>query len=240
MAIARDTAGTLNNSGATTTPSNTFDNVAGNCLVVEFIYDKNATISLAQYNGSNMTHAQTQTMTGWVYKLSLYYLMSPATGSHTVNFTLSTSATATLITPVSYSGVDSVESSNSSYITTTGAQTQSVSTTVAGSGYWLAGGYNGADGGTTAAGTGTTISSGGNQTGMIDSNGTVSSGSPALAINWANLTGTAEGGAVAILAMKPTSSGPANIKSYNTNVKANIKSINTNILANIKSLNTNA
>jgi hypothetical protein len=34
-------------------------------------------------------------------------------------------------------------------------------------------------------------------------------------------------------------SGPANLKSYNTNLKANIKSINTNLLANIKSLNTN-
>lgn len=37
----------------------------------------------------------------------------------------------------------------------------------------------------------------------------------------------------------PPPSGPANLKTYNTNVKANIKSINTNILANIKSLNTN-
>ena len=34
-------------------------------------------------------------------------------------------------------------------------------------------------------------------------------------------------------------SGPANLKTYNTNVKANIKSINTNLLANIKSLDTN-
>lgn len=34
-------------------------------------------------------------------------------------------------------------------------------------------------------------------------------------------------------------SGPANLKSYNTNLKANIKSINTNLIANIKSLDTN-
>lgn len=34
-------------------------------------------------------------------------------------------------------------------------------------------------------------------------------------------------------------SGPANLKSYNTNLKANIKSINTNPIANVKSLNTN-
>lgn len=36
-----------------------------------------------------------------------------------------------------------------------------------------------------------------------------------------------------------SSSGPANLKSYNTNLKANIKSINTNPIANVKSLNTN-
>lgn len=32
--------------------------------------------------------------------------------------------------------------------------------------------------------------------------------------------------------------GPANLKSYNTNLKANITSINTNLIANVKSLNT--
>lgn len=35
------------------------------------------------------------------------------------------------------------------------------------------------------------------------------------------------------------SSGPANLKTYNTNVKSNIKSINTNLLANVKTLDTN-
>lgn len=33
--------------------------------------------------------------------------------------------------------------------------------------------------------------------------------------------------------------GPANLKSYNTNLKANIKTINTNPIANVKSLDTN-
>lgn len=37
-----------------------------------------------------------------------------------------------------------------------------------------------------------------------------------------------------------TASGPANLKSLDTNVKANIKSVNTNLIANIKSINTNA
>lgn len=34
-------------------------------------------------------------------------------------------------------------------------------------------------------------------------------------------------------------SGPANLKTYNTNPTANIKTINTNAIANVKSLNTN-
>lgn len=37
-----------------------------------------------------------------------------------------------------------------------------------------------------------------------------------------------------------STSGPANLKSLDTNVKSNIKSYNTNVLANIKSINTNA
>jgi len=43
-----------------------------------------------------------------------------------------------------------------------------------------------------------------------------------------------------ITAIAPAAAaGPANLKSYNTNLKANIKSINTNLIANVKSLNTN-
>lgn len=40
-------------------------------------------------------------------------------------------------------------------------------------------------------------------------------------------------------ALLPALAGPANLKSYNTNLKANIKTINTNPIANVKSLNTN-
>jgi hypothetical protein len=34
--------------------------------------------------------------------------------------------------------------------------------------------------------------------------------------------------------------GPANLKSYNTNLKANIKTMNTNPIANVKTFDTNA
>lgn len=56
-------------------------------------------------------------------------------------------------------------------------------------------------------------------------------------------TSSADGGAAGSMYwddLNPQSaSGPANLKSYNTNVLANIKSINTNLIANVKSLDTN-
>ena len=54
-----------------------------------------------------------------------------------------------------------------------------------------------------------------------------------------NLTGSLLGGLIAV-GINPPATGPANLKSYNTNLKANIKSIDTNLIANIKSINTNA
>lgn len=40
--------------------------------------------------------------------------------------------------------------------------------------------------------------------------------------------------------LAPAAAGPANLKSYNTNLKANIKTVNSNTIANCKTLNTNA
>lgn len=47
-------------------------------------------------------------------------------------------------------------------------------------------------------------------------------------LRWTSLMGTTQ-----------SASGPANLKTYNTNVKSNIKTINTNPIANVKSLDTN-
>lgn len=44
---------------------------------------------------------------------------------------------------------------------------------------------------------------------------------------------------VQVFSVESQASGPANLKTYNTNLKANIKTINTNPIANVKSLNTN-
>ena len=56
--------------------------------------------------------------------------------------------------------------------------------------------------------------------------------------SFAEATGTADDPVLSIDHTDPVS-GPANLKTYNTNATANIKSINTNLIANVKSLNTN-
>lgn len=53
-------------------------------------------------------------------------------------------------------------------------------------------------------------------------------------------SGVGSDGFTEVLAVEGAPSGPANLKTYNTNAKANIKTINTNVIANVKTLNTNA
>lgn len=52
--------------------------------------------------------------------------------------------------------------------------------------------------------------------------------------------GSGSDGFIQAFAVELPPSGPANLKTYNTNLKANIKTINTNVIANVKTLNTNA
>lgn len=53
-------------------------------------------------------------------------------------------------------------------------------------------------------------------------------------------TSTSDSWVALTIALRPAASGPANLKTYNTNAKANIKTINTNVIANVKTLDTNA
>lgn len=76
---------------------------------------------------------------------------------------------------------------------------------------------------------------------FVDSNAAQTpAGSKSMAIIRSPATATRSGLIVASFSPVAGASGPANLKSLDTNVKANIKSYNTNVLANIKSINTNA
>lgn len=63
--------------------------------------------------------------------------------------------------------------------------------------------------------------------------------SGALAQTWNDSFGGGLTTAVYAVAIQPPVSGPANVKTYNTNPAANIKTIDTNPIGNVKSLNTN-
>lgn len=138
----------------------------------------------------------------------------------------------------SYSGVSSStppDSTASNGGTTTAL---TVTTTVVASNCWLIGAGGGAVSGPLAGGTGTTQRQTiDGQSTLFDSNGTVGTGSQSL-----QETGSSQGMDMIVCSIAPFSagaSGPANLKSYNTNLKANIKSIDTNLIANCKSLDTN-
>lgn len=80
----------------------------------------------------------------------------------------------------------------------------------------------------------------------LDVNGNNRSGaSDAFATIQTNLTVTGDFSVIAVRPLFVTASfpgaatGPANLKSYDTNVKSNIKSMNTNPIANVKSFDTN-
>ena len=65
---------------------------------------------------------------------------------------------------------------------------------------------------------------------------TTTAGSYTPAWSWTSAT---TNGMAVMEVHAAVAAGPANLKSYNTNLKANIKSVDTNLIANIKSLDTN-
>ena len=208
MAIARDTTGTKANNGNANPVTYSFNNAGGNFSVLGLFYDKNATITSVTYAGNTATVASTTTMTGWVYKLSIVYIESSATGTNNwvVNFSGSTAGAVCITQAQSYTGVPSssaVDSTNTNYITTTGSQSQALSLTPTTSTGWMVGYCVSGNSGTLTAGTNTSIISGGSiQDALFDTFGTIGSGSQTLNLNWSSLSGGGEGAAMAGFSFK--------------------------------------
>ena len=135
-----------------------------------------------------------------------------------------------------YSGVHQTAPIDSSAFIASGAVPRTFSTTVVASNCWLVSMARNISTGAIAPSTGTTGRTDGTLHDTGDSNGTVGTGSQSMV--WTDGSGNAYG-IIFSLAPAVAASGPANLKSYNTNLKANIKSIDTNLIANVKSLNTN-
>ena len=242
MAIARDTSialQTLSSTGGTYSYTCTGTNLL--LLVWVFVQyasaytGKTCTVT---YDGVSMTELGNTgtTSASDVQGVRLFGLLSPSTGANNVIVTAESSAGVCYSMAASYTGVkqtglpDSVSSNKGN----TGDL--SVSTTVVASNCWLFSCSYAERAQTYTSGSMTAIQGNSSQLIMGDSNGTVASGSQAINIHLAtaNLVGAM------IISFAPPVSGPANLKTYNTNAKANIKTINTNAIANVKTLNTNA
>lgn len=199
----------------------------------------------ADYNGTAMTLAVEESATA--FRTRLLYIVAPTTGTNNINFTRANGAGTIDTMNASYSGAKQtgVPDATATNTTKTASPIASNITTVAAN-CWIVEMCSlfGTDyGGPTsqAAGTNTfkrQASANPQLWDLYDTNAAVAAG-----VNTMNVTYVGTLGAtisISIASFAPVApAGPANLKSYNTNVKSNIKSIDTNLIANVKSLDTN-
>lgn len=236
MAIAFDAASEGNTgSGSSLTVSHTCTG-SDRILWVAGFTTGNDTVTGVTYNSVAMTQAVKFT-TSSSQTAYLYYLVAPATGAN--NIVLSDSGTNNLtivgmsFTGASQTGVPDATASagGDSTLATTNL------TTVADNSFGVyCCRFNT---GTISAGTGMTIAGGSSipAQGGYTTVAKTPAGTQTMSQN--SSASTIWGIVAASFAPSIPASGPANLKSYNTNLKANIKSIDGNLIANVKSLNTN-
>lgn len=190
------------------------------------------------YNGTALTKLVGRELTTTDQFISLWYLVNPTSGSNNITWTASVNSYsyaawsvytgAPVATTVIGTNTDSADDASAP---------MTLTLTTQGDNAWLVSGVRSTDYGDHAASTGTTERA--QFAGSIgDSNG-AQSPAGAYSMSWDSIPTAGKIGGVMGHFYVSTASGPANLKSYNTNLKANIKSINTNLIANIKSLNTN-
>lgn len=145
-------------------------------------YALSDTVSSVTYNGVSMTLIGKTTFPGSGRQGAyLYYLINPATGSHTVSVTGGTG-----IGSASYTGAKQTGQPDSSNTGTQTGTAITMTTTVVASNCWLVGVEADPNGGETA-GAGTTIrGTDGNGLVFADSNGVVGTGSQSLVVNHGN------------------------------------------------------
>lgn len=197
------------------------------------------------YNGVSMTLGKTQSNPQ--ASSFIHYLANPSTGANTVSWDAS-SGGMNQICAISFTGANT----SSPLGATDGAQqtggastlSKAITTTYANS--FLVDSF------TTEKDSAHTFAPDGSQTQRMwnQTNSWIGGGASTLStttpgsytMGWTMTSGSGNPfrSALAIIEIRElVASGPANLKSYNTNLAANIKSINTNLIANVKSLNTN-
>lgn len=186
MAIAADSTSQSSTSGTSLTFSHTCSG-SNRILFVGVLGEVGSdVITGVTYNSVSMTLVD-KALTPSDRYLYLFYLIAPATGANNIVVSAS-SSTYMQGTGVSYTGAKQtspIDSSNTGTLTESGVGTSTftVSTTVVADNCWLVGAVN-ALGATMSMGTGTTDRQidYGTPGGIIDSNGTVSTGSQSLQV----------------------------------------------------------
>lgn len=195
----------------------------------------NRTISSAEWNGSGLTGLTSSPQTnGGPSNVYGYWKSAPTTG--TITGTVSVSANWSVVCAY-YTGCNTSALDAQTVFANASTMSLTSALTTVDAGAWAI--MMGRDNFGTTVTPSTNCTSRGEEsqgTFLYDSNGTTGGGSYSQTVtdtNSAYISGFQ-------LSFYPTGGGgPANLKSYNTNLKANIKSMNTNLIANVKSLNTN-
>lgn len=241
MAIANvSTGAAFTGSGTTCTASLTVSGT--DPVVVSNVWTWNAadTYVNTTYNGTTMSELGSRSADGSGSVMRLVGLANPSTGTNNVISSTSGSMQH-WITCASYSGVDQSTPFPDTAVNGTGSNstiTTTMTTTVNNS--WLVL-HTRTPGVLPTAGTDTlrrkSNPDSGDSACLFDSDAARATGSNSL--QFVRSPSGTYYYVMTSISPSATASGPANLKSLDTNVKANIKSYNTNVIANIKSINTN-
>lgn len=212
-------------------------------LLFAFIVIKSSlnVITSVKYNDVSMTLLSSNRIGSTPAYMAVYYLVNPTVGTNNIVATFSSSYKYQ-IHGISYNGCKQTDQPNTSSTNNTSqiitSITGTVTTTIDNCWTILFGGTEIDGGWNLTAGNNSTLRSAADYSSAVfDSNGPKSpAGSTSMT---ANAGGSGQIAAITVAITPLPAVGPANIKSYNTNLIANIKSINTNLISNVKTLNTN-
>jgi len=239
MAIAADSSSSSGGiSGGSNSLTYSFTNTAGDLLVVGVFNVTSDGTPTATWNGTSMTEAGHYQIGTSSRQVTLFYLKNAATGTHNVVVS-QTGTTFIYSTAASYSGTNTTTQPDSSATAKNAGSSNSLTatTTVVGSNCWLVCASSGDNGDNGAGGTGTTQRSTAgvdHYVTIMDSNGTVGTGSQSLVTNYSPSQSI---GTVIISVAPASASGPVNVKEWNGLAKASVKAIDGLAIASIKTLN---
>ena len=246
MSIAYDASSQKSSSAWSSGSSFTWSHVMGNgenrYLVVFFRQVNNNTdaVTGVTFHGVAMSRLYS-VGTNWdgTHRMYAYGLANPDSGTYNIVVSLSASYANCSMEAISYTGVkqtgqpDAYGTNNAKVATSV-----TVSTTTVADNCWIVGAICNSN---ATSPTRTNFTSRKFNTGTgEDAGDTNGNQTPAGAKNVTESTAASNYWEGITVSLSPyVNPGPANLKSYNTNLKANIKTINTNPIANVKSLDTN-